>query len=326
MVAASFAALLFGAAAAARPVHAAPDEAAHPTLPLVPCIQAQDGHPLDPGMGQCASLIDMRISNEHILAAKEAAANAYVNSLYGIGSEADVQRAEAVVRKLTGEGNADRTQVSTPKNASTAPSVDALRLKLNFFPVEQINSYYCGPATVQTILQFLGPRQSWAVDPITNRHDELTGDPQTDQRLLANHFWLGTDRNNGTNWGDAYVPFALNAWRGTRWYVQAPTANLEGGTLTKDQALRNIRYDTDHGYPVAENVLYSAETYYPAGFMPGIRYKHWDTIFGQAASDNQTYVQIGQVYHDKTTPYQRYQQVPWDIHWTAIGGWYGIVW
>lgn len=288
-------------------------------------MQAKDGYPLDPGMGPCTNAIDMHIISTDILAAKTAAANAYVNSLYGIGSSADLQRAEANLFRLTGEPNASGTQVRASTDAANAPSIDALRLKLNFFPMEQITPYYCGPATVQTILSFLGPRQSWAVDPITNRHDELTGDPHKDQRLLANNFWLGTDRNGGTNWGEAYVPFALNAWRGTRWYVQAATPNL-GGTLTKDQALRNIRYDTDHGYPVAENVLYSAETYYPAGFMPGIRYKHWDTIFGQVSANNQTFVQIGQVYHDNRSPYERYQQVPWDIHWSAIGGWYGIVW
>jgi hypothetical protein len=199
-------------------------------------------------------------------------------------------------------------------------------LSLNFFPFEQVTPYYCGAATVQSILQFLGPHRSWAFDPETNGHDVLKADPQQDQTLLANNFWLATDQNNGTNWGERYIPFALNAWRGSRWYVQTATPTLEGGTLTKDQALRDIQYDTDRGYPVAENVLYSAETYYPAGFMPGIRYEHWDTVYGHVSDNGSEYVQIGQVYHDQQTPYNRWQQVQWDVHWTAIEAWHGIVW
>lgn len=300
-----------------------------PVYPLVPCKQAVDPQVLDASEAPCVNDDVLHDSNERILAAKTNAANAYADVLSGRGTAQQLQDAEDWLITVTGEGTVQKRGSTVATNAPTGnaglPLVGA-DLKANFFPFEQLTSYYCGAASVQSILYYLGPHRSWAVDPLTNGHDVLKGDSQHDQPMLANQFWLAAEQNDGTNWGERYVPFALNSWRGSRWYVEAATPLMEAGTLTQDQALRDIRYDTDRGYPVAENVLYSPSTYYPAGFMPGIRYQHWDTIYGLSMADGKQYVNIGQVYHDQRTPYQRWQQVEWDVHWSAIGGWHGIVW
>ena len=307
---------------------AAPEKSPLPPVrPLVPCHVASNRAELDPWEAPCVDAQQMADSNDRILAAKTAAANAYIGYIFNLTPKSDYDNAQDWLTLVTGEANVQQpaTTVATSagKNGVTA---GATRLKEQFFPFEQVTSYYCGPATVQSILTFLGPFTSATVDRETRQKDQLTGDPAKDQSLLANSFWLATDKHNGTNWGEGFVPFALNAWRGSRWYVQAAGPGLPDGTLTQDQALRDIRYDTDHGYPVAENVLYSAQTYYPAGFIPGVRYSHWDTIYGQVTDAGNTYVQVGQVYHDKSTPYERYQQVEWNVHWSAIAGWHGIVW
>jgi hypothetical protein len=194
--------------------------------------------------------------------------------------------------------------------------------------VQQITWWYCGPATAQSILWYLGPHRSESYDEAWGGRPWLTGKPEEDQWLLANDFWLATNRYEGTNWGMAYMPHTLNAWRGTFWYAQSATPFLEGGTLTKEQALMAMRYDFDRSYPVAENVLYAPHTYYPYGFWPGVTYQHWDVAHGyvEDIASGDGYVKIGQVYHDERIPYQRFQQVAWDVHWGAIANWHGIVW
>lgn len=299
-----------------------------PTVkPLVPCHIATDRDALDPWEAPCVDEQTMVDSNQRILAAKTAAANAYIGYIYNLSSKDNYVRAQDWLTMVTGEGNvAKAPDSSATLVAQGGLTAGAKRLKEQFFPFEQINSSYCGPATVESILSFLGPYTSATPNRETKQTDHLTGDPARDQSLLANPFWLATEKYHGTNWGEMYVPFALNAWRGSRWYVQDAGPGLSASGLTKDQALRNIRYDVDHGYPVAENVLYSPQTYYPAGFIPGVRYAHWDTIYGQTTDNGQAFVQVGQTYHAPSAPYERYQQVPWDVHWTAIAAWHGIVW
>lgn len=258
--------------------------------------------------------------------AKMAAAMRYSEQLEGRESEENVESLERWVRALTSE---EKPHVGTSSPLHALPGgVNARttisRLQTDYWPYQQINSYYCGPATVQSILRFLGPEESqtknnWGV------HDRLTGDPHQDQKMLASDFWLATDKHHGTNWGDKYVPFALNAWRGTDWYIASGTRNV-GGSLTKEQALAAIKYDTDRAYPVAENVMYSPQTYYPAGFWPGVTYMHWDTVYGHFKDGDRQMVQVGQVYGGPNLPYERFQDVPWDVHWDAIGKWFGIVW
>jgi hypothetical protein len=261
-----------------------------------------------------------------ISGAKMAAAQAYSEQLAGRRTQDNVESVERWVRALTSEG---KREVAPSSPANAVDGVEARlaqpsRLQREFIPYRQVNEYYCGPATVMSILKFLGPDVSatpnnWGV------HDHLTGNPEIDQAMLASDFWLATDKYHGTMWGDAYVPFALNAWRGTDWYVAAGTPNV-GGTLTKDQALAAIKYDTDRAYPIAENVMYSPETYYPAGFWPGVTYTHWDTVYGHYMDGGRQMVQVGQVYGGPSLPYERFQDVPWDVHWNAIGQWFGIVW
>lgn len=270
----------------------------------------------------------MEEANKQVLQTKTDVANAYVDSIYGIGSPSRLRDSEDWLLTFTGEaavvGKSGQDVLVSQGNRLTLKPNPA-RLKNNFWAFEQINSWYCGPATVQSMLHFLGTQKSAAPNGITRRNDTLNGDPDHDQPVLASDYWLATNKNGGTNWGEAYVPFTLNAWRGSRWYVLDGTPNV-GGTLTKDQALRNIRYDTDRGYPIAENVLYAPETYYPAGFWPGVRYEHWDTIFGMNSDGADTRVQVGQVYHDERLPYGQFQNVLWDVHWSAIEQWHGIVW
>jgi len=265
-----------------------------------------------------------------IAEAKMAAAMAYSGQVDGKPAK-NLESLEKWTRALTGESRKDvrpsSPEFALPKDGKAQPLSNQKRAELQtrYLPFEQVTDYYCGPATVMSMLHFLGATEA----KIKNHDggiDRLNGDPVHDQRLLAGDFWLATEKYNGTMWGEGYVPFALNGFLGTDWYVLEGTPNV-GGDLTKDKALAAIRYDTDRGYPVAENVLYSPETYYPAGFWPGITYMHWDTVFGHYKEGNgRQMVQIGQVYHSPTLPFERYQSIPWDVHWDAIGKWYGIVW
>ncbi|MCK9517601.1 MAG: hypothetical protein M0R74_01030 [Dehalococcoidia bacterium] len=258
--------------------------------------------------------------------AKMAVAMRYSEQLAGRESKENVEGLERWVRVLTSEERRE-TAASSPPHAlpdGVQARTPISRLQADYWPFRQVNEYYCGPATVQSILQFLGPTEAQTKN-YQGVHDRLTGDAHQDQRMLASDFWLATDKYRGTNWGDKYVPFALNAWRGTDWYIASGTAKV-GGSLSKEQALAAIKYDTDRAYPVAENVMYSPETYYPAGFWPGVTYTHWDTIYGHYMDGDRQMVQVGQVYGGPNLPYERFQDVPWDVHWDAIGKWFGIVW
>jgi len=252
--------------------------------------------------------------------AKTEAANVYSRYREGDATLADVLRADQVVGRLTSALSPQRSILAA---LSTA---DGNRAVLEgYMPFRQINSYYCGPATVQSMLwQLTGSER-----PVqARRSDEalaLTGDPNVDQPRLASERWLSTETFGGTPWGDEFIPRTLNTWLASNWYVSAGTANVDGN-LDKDQAMRNIQYSIDRGYPVAANVVYSPETYYPAGFYPGVTYSHWDTIYGYDEQDGRSTVRVGQVYASDGMDYQPRQQVDWDTHWNAIGSWYGIVW
>jgi hypothetical protein len=265
-----------------------------------------------------------------IEAAKTAAANAYDAYLRGRGSLRQLEDAERLLTVMTGE------KIPTPVHSGVQAGSTLAKVAIEpaattslqkyFKPFRQQTSFWCGPATAQSILWFLGVRQSAEANPDTGDQDWLTGNMPRDQRVLANSGWLATNRYGGTNWGQQYMPETLNAWRGTEWYVQSATPNIGNGRLDKDQALRNIQYATDRGYPVAANVLYSSRTYYPAGFMPGVTYRHWDTVYGYFERDGRTWVQVGQVYAEPGLGYQPMYEVPWDTHWSSIGNWFGIVW
>ncbi len=272
--------------------------------------------------------------NAVVSGAKWNAARVYDRYLKGLATKEEVQAADYTLSVLSRE-NIGSHDWSIPDNTPAGlrlrgitPPHDYGVLLSKFWPFEQINSWYCGPATAQSILWYLGPHRSESYDEAWGGRPWLTGNAWEDQWLLANDFWLATNKYEGTNWGEAYMPHTLNAWRGTFWYQQSATPFLSGGTLTKDDALVALRYDFDRSYPVAENVLYAPHTYYPYGFWPGVIYQHWDVLHGyvEDVATGAGYVKVGQVYHDARIPYERFQQVAWDVHWNAIGWWHGIVW
>lgn len=258
-------------------------------------------------------------SRDEIQRAKTEAANVYARYRLGDATFGDVRAADALVNRLTGEVTAQRSILA----ATTVDGGGGAELR-EYLPFRQINSYYCGPATVQSMLwQLQSPERG--VRAGDGEFLALTGDPGLDQPRLAGGRWLSTDTFGGTPWGDEFIPRTLNDWLGTHWYVSSGTPNVEGD-LTQDQAMRNIQYAIDRGYPVAANLIYSSETYYPAGFYPGVTYSHWDTIYGYEEKDGRMTVNVGQVYGSEGLPYEPNQQVDWDTHWNAIGSWYGIVW
>lgn len=273
-----------------------------------------------------------KVSKERAIAeAKMAAAMAYSEQLEGRGPKSRVDSLEKWARALSGE--APRPVVPSSPSWALPQSPGGPRaevrqseLQSRFWMYRQVNSYYCAPATVQSILRFLGPDVSKSRNA-EGGYDRLTGDEERDQKLLATTAWLSTDLYEGTMWGSEFIPATINAWRGTQWYVSTGTPNIEGGTLTKEQALAIIKFNTDRSYPVAENVEYSSRSYYPAGFYPGITYYHWDVIYGHyKEQDGRQMVQVGQTYSDQRLTYERFQNVPWDLQWGAISIWYGLVW
>lgn len=246
-----------------------------------------------------------------IAAAKTNVADLYAGYLAGSISYADLFKAEQALAEMTGEG------LKGPASGSKR------NIEANYSPFRQATDYYCGPATVQSILWFLGVRDEDAVNTPASASG-MTGRGDVDQRLLAGGSNLRTEAGHGTDWGSV-VPDTINKWRGTRWYTAFATPNA-GGTLHKDQAWRDIQYAVDHGYPVAANVLLSSSTYLPTGFNSGISYRHWETIVGYFEQDGVKYVKVGQVYASGNLEYDPLQEIPWDSYWPAIGNHYGIVW
>lgn len=246
-----------------------------------------------------------------IAEAKTRLANVYDAYLRGDAGSAELGAAEREVAQLTGE------------KIPAVASMGRTKLAANFAPMRQVTSFYCGPATVQSILWYLGVRDEAAI-----HHPEtatgMTGRGDVDQKLLAGSSWLNTGPEDGTSWGEV-VPRTINAWRGTNWYAAFGTENV-GGTLTKDQALRDIVYAIDHGYPVAANVLLSESTVLPTGFYPGYDYDHWETIVGYFDRGGERYVKIGQVYGADGLTYDPLHEIRWDDYWLAIDARYGIVW
>lgn len=198
-----------------------------------------------------------------------------------------------------------------------------------YWPLRQVNSYYCGPASIDSMLWYFGDivnsqyLTSATYDTVTGAYDQITGTDATDQTLLANFFWLATDYYGGTNWGTQYMPFTLNGWRGDSWYIQAAGPYL-GGALTQSQYLVDVQYDVDRGYPLTQNVRYNSSSFIPDGFAPG-DYEHWDTVYGHFYSGAQ-YVQVGQVYASPNYTFYPYQNIELSRQWNAIAIHHGIVW
>jgi hypothetical protein len=223
----------------------------------------------------------------------------------GTGSQNDADIALAQLVKVTGES------VVAPK---TTAGPSPLTATLSVPSYAQYTNYYCGPATAQDILRFLGPTTSRTYDTVTHAYDVVNGNTSHDQPILANAFWLNTSPINGTYWGDPYMPLTLNNWHGSYWYQSTASGNL-----TQSQAWIDVDSDMNLNHPIAENVLYSASTYLPPGFPSGT-YLHWDVIFG----DNSSFqAGIAQPYGNPRTPY--YWE-PWATQYSAIHANHGIVW
>jgi hypothetical protein len=241
-----------------------------------------------------------------IAIAKTDVANLYDGYLRGEVPLLDLRRAEQNLSRLTGT------------NVSTSITNRRFELSRPYRQFEQTTSYYCGPTTVQGMLWYVkgdtpGPEGA-----------RLTGRAEDDQRLLASNRWLGTERAEGTDWGNI-VPDTMNQWLGNRWYAAFATAS-GGGNLTKDQAMRDIQYAIDHDRPVAANVMYSPGTWYPAGFSAGYTYLHWETVIGYFDRDGRRFIRLGESYGGSSGEYVPVQEVAWDDYWPTIGQWSGIVW
>ena len=244
-------------------------------------------------------------STQEIMGAKAHVADVYDAYLHGRADQAELRAAEDHVSDLTGE----RVETTGGNRRSDLPGYE---------PFRQITPSYCGPATVQSMLHFLSRSKPGPKDAM------LANGPGPDQQVLARDEWLVTNALDGTSWGET-VPSTLNAWRGTRWYAAFGTPNA-GGELTKDQAMRQIQYAIDHGYPVAANVIYGPSTYTPAGFSPGTTYMHWESIIGYLDRDGERYIRLGESYGSPGHEYVPIQEIRWDDYWPAIGSWYGLVW
>jgi hypothetical protein len=264
-----------------------------------------------------------------LIAAKVAASEIYDAYLRGKASLNDVRVADRRVSQFAKAPIPDPQPNFLARENGTDPSSEGGFNPDGFTVARQINDSYCGPATAASILWYFGRkderfRTAAILDSHTNEHDVLIG-ADRDQDLLANDFWLATIAFDGTNWGERHMPFTLNAWRGDSFYSEHATPYLEGN-LDKDRFIKAVRYDVDRGFPVAENARYNGSTYYPAGFLPGIDFQHWDTVYGYFDRDGTTYIQQGQVYGTPGLDYLPYQNIPLDTHWTALEQWHGIVW
>jgi hypothetical protein len=266
-----------------------------------------------------------------IIAAKVAAAHIYDRYLKGEASFFEVDAADRRVEQFT------RVDLDTPVrnmiaagNGTDPNTTYEPGVKLDGFEVfQQTNEFYCGPATAQSILRYFAKRDikfktAAMFNPDTGEHDVVYGHPR-DQHILANISWLATNKYGQTNWGERYMPESLNDWRGDLYYTLHATAKL-GGTLDKDTFMKAVRYNADRGFPIAVNARYNADSYYPAGFHPGIDFMHWDVAYGYFEKDGVTFVQQGQVFAAIGYGWVPYQNVPLDTLWSAIGQWHGIVW
>lgn len=248
-----------------------------------------------------------------ILAAKQDAAEAYASNVAGTGSTQQLTAALSRVEAVTGE----RSRPTTARSGPVAYGYVGVSSEA------QINWYFCGPATAQDILWYLGPTTSYNLDSVTGVHDSFDYTDSHDQNILANDYWLATVKNGGTNWGNLYMPFTLNGWHRGGWYVGTDSANL-----TSSGAWIDVDFDTNNGHPVAENVYYGSSTYYPSGFTPSYSgYYHWDVLYQTFTVSGAQWAGIAEPWPypgaGTRTPYQ---SQTWSDIWSAISANHGIVW
>ena len=158
--------------------------------------------------------------------------------------------------------------------------------------ITQKQPYYCGPATVQEMLTYLG----WTTGP---HGENLNASPYplAGQQVLANTTYLNTDYNNShnngaTNWGDGTVPATLNAWIGSNYYV-ALNGLLRNGqpTIQVTDYENAMTIDIDSGYPVAAGIHEDTSTPHLTGHTGLlVKVNHWIALTGYSAyGGNTTY-------------------------------------
>ncbi len=212
-----------------------------------------------------------------------------------------------------------------------------------FFPFEQVTSYYCGPASAETVLYYLfggeyriaaNTDPKFAPAPWFG-YPSLVGDapapgglapsgPAWDQgQILADPAWLNTDYDDET--GYYSMQNTLNRWMGWAAYTNMWTGGNYSQTYST-QVFDAITNSVSSGYPVADNVIYrrndipsdpNADSYTPPGFSLGdYSYGHFDVIYGTYAQDWLRHVEVGQVYDDQHPGQlqvgQPYQDYFWD--------------
>lgn len=132
----------------------------------------------------------------------------------------------------------------------------------NLYQQAQINSYYCGPATVSSML---------------NAKSVSVG-----QSTAASS--LGTT-TNGTDWynGSGYpVRNTLNNYLNTAWY--APY----GTSIDVSTFISNVTFDIDNSYSVAGDAYEVVNGYHLVGH-PNANIFHWFAIDGYSNSGNSTH-------------------------------------
>jgi hypothetical protein len=184
---------------------------------------------------------------------------------------------------------------SSSHNTSLSITPDTLSKVLNLTQIAQQKTYYCGPASAEMVLRYLG-------------HD-------TSQSTLASSAYLNTDNNGGTNYGDN---------------VMAPTINklgYTGGFYIQTNATTTSTYSSDmtsdinQNWPVviaahedANNELNSTEN----------DWYHWYVVRGYSGSGG---------YSDYADPASGIWNVPaygsvgsYIVNGMMLNGGFGYVW
>ncbi len=145
---------------------------------------------------------------------------------------------------------------------------------------KQYTSYYCGPATAEEILNYLGVTTGPHGESLTQGH--LGGS--------CAKGYLCTDQEGGTDWyynADYPRPMknTLTDWSGYQYYVETDM----------NQWVSTLLSDIDTGFPIASNVREWKDTdggqYWLAGHPSNGTYTsgHWVAVHGYKNSGNTTY-------------------------------------
>src|SRR3970282_702083 len=140
-----------------------------------------------------------------VIGAKVAAATIYDQYLNGAATLKDVQAADRRVEQFT------RAEVPEPsrnfmavENGTDPLTKYPAGVQLSGFQVfAQNNYYYCGPATVQSMLFYFAKKDikfktAATVNSFTQEYDVVYGHPRA-QHILASGIWVATDKYGGTN-------------------------------------------------------------------------------------------------------------------------------